>query len=149
MFTKDITFNKHKSDAVGVGVSKGITDLHSHICSNNSEMPDDPLKEQKHTNKPMSNIPTSNTAITLVALVITIIVLLILTGVTLNMVIGNNGIFKKANKASEETKKSSVVEDIRLKVLEVQTKELGNISLEKNSRRTRKSSGYIRNRNKK
>ena len=41
--------------------------------------------------------PTSNTAVTLVALVITIIVLLILSGITLNMVMGDSGIFKKLN----------------------------------------------------
>ncbi len=40
--------------------------------------------------------PTSNSAITLIALIITIIVLLILAGVTLNMLIGETGIFSKA-----------------------------------------------------
>lgn len=55
-------------------------------------------------NKIKSNIlasnlepPTSNTAITLIALIITIIVLLILSGVTLSMVMGESGIFGKAN----------------------------------------------------
>ena len=38
----------------------------------------------------------SNKAITLVALIITIIVLLILAGVTLNMVLGENGLINKA-----------------------------------------------------
>ena len=94
------TFEKTKSNHVGVGV------------------PDDPQIKQKHTNKPMSNILTSNTAITLVALVITIIVLLILAGVTLNMVIGENGIFGKANTASENTKIANAKEIIRLAVLE-------------------------------
>ena len=74
--------------------------------------------KQKHTNKPMSNILTSNTAITLVALVITIIVLLILAGVTLSMVIGNNGIFSKANNASEQTKIANAKEIIKAAVLE-------------------------------
>ncbi len=40
--------------------------------------------------------------ITLIALVITIIVLLILAGVTINLTIGNNGIFKLAEDASEK-----------------------------------------------
>lgn len=74
--------------------------------------------KQKHTNKPMSNILTSNTAITLVALVITIIVLLILAGVTLNMVIGDSGIFSKANKASENTQIANAKEIIKAAVLE-------------------------------
>ena len=90
------TLEKHKSDIVGVGV------------------PDDPLKKKKYTNKLMSNnqtsnikFPTSNTAITLIALIITIIVLLILAGVTLSMVMGESGIFGKANNASEQTKISN------------------------------------------
>ena len=74
--------------------------------------------KQKHTNKPMSNILTSNTAITLVALVITIIVLLILAGVTLSMVMGDSGIFIKANNASEQTKIANAKEIIRTAVLE-------------------------------
>lgn len=35
------------------------------------------------------------TGITLIALIITVIVMLILAGVTIDMTIGNNGIFKK------------------------------------------------------
>ena len=38
----------------------------------------------------------SNTAITLIALIITIIILLILSAITLNFVIGDNGIIDKA-----------------------------------------------------
>ena len=101
------TLEKHKSDIVGVGV------------------PDDPLKKKKYTNKLMSNnqtsnikFPTSNTAITLIALIITIIVLLILAGVTLSMVMGESGIFGKANNASEQTKISNAKEIIRMQVLE-------------------------------
>lgn len=44
-----------------------------------------------------------NKAVTLVALVITIIVLLILAGITLNMLIGDNGIIKKALMAKNKT----------------------------------------------
>ena len=76
--------NKIKLDVVGGGVL------------------DDPKTRQKYINTSMSNVPssniqgpTSNTAITLVALVITIIVLLILAGITINMVVGENGIFAK------------------------------------------------------
>ena len=39
------TFDKHKPNIVGVGVPKGITDLYSHVRSNNSEMLDDPRGE--------------------------------------------------------------------------------------------------------
>ena len=105
-------FDKHKSNIVGVGVL------------------DDPKTKQKHTNKPLSNnptsnikFPTSNSAITLIALIITIIVLLILAGVTLNMVMGENGLFGKANNAKEQTQKSTAEETIKLAVLENSTKE--------------------------
>lgn len=62
-----------------------------------------------------------NKGVTLVALVITIIVLLILAGVTLSMVMGDSGIFSKANKASTETTISSAKEAVRLATLEAVT----------------------------
>ena len=106
------TFEKFESDIVGVGVL------------------DDPNAKNKHINKitsinQKSNIkfPTSNTAITLVALIITIIVLLILAGVTLNMVIGENGIFGKANNAKNKTEIAQYEEELRMCVLEIQTDE--------------------------
>ena len=45
----------------------------------------------------------SKKGITLVALVVTIVVLLILAGVTINLVLGNNGIVKKAQDAKTKT----------------------------------------------
>ena len=60
----------------------------------------------------------SNSAITLIALIITIIVLLILAGVTISMVMGDSGLFNKANNASEQTKISNAKEIIRMQVLE-------------------------------
>lgn len=62
-----------------------------------------------------------NKGVTLVALVITIIVLLILAGVTLSMVMGDSGIFSKANKASTETTISSAKDAVRLATLEAVT----------------------------
>ena len=44
-----------------------------------------------------------NQGITLVALVVTIVVLLILAGVSLNLVLGENGIISKAREASTKT----------------------------------------------
>ena len=56
---------KPKSNTVGVGVPKDITDLYSHIRSNNSEMPDDPQNETKinakHTNDMQNKINKNNT----------------------------------------------------------------------------------------
>ena len=63
----------------------------------------------------------SNSAITLIALIITIIVLLILAGVTLNMVLGENGIFGKANNAKNKTEVAQYEEELRMCVLELQT----------------------------
>lgn len=62
-----------------------------------------------------------NKGVTLVALVITIIVLLILAGVTLSMVMGDNGIFGKANDASIKTSVSGAQDAVRLALLEVTT----------------------------
>lgn len=99
-------FDKHKSDVVGVGV------------------PDDPKTKHRIINKLMSNnqtsnikFPTSNTAISLIALIITIIILLILAGVTLSMVMGESGLFGKANKAKEQTSYANAQEKVRLAVL--------------------------------
>ena len=47
--------------------------------------------------------PNSNHAITLIALIITIIVMLILTGVTLSITLGDNGLVNKAKEATEAT----------------------------------------------
>ena len=97
------------------------------ICTNASNFGGQ-LKKKKHTNKPLSNIPTSNikyltsnAAITLIALIITIILLLILVGVTLNMVMGENGIFGKANNAKNKTEVAQYEEELRMCVLELQT----------------------------
>ena len=57
-------------------------------------------KEKVKNNKNM-NLVNDNNAITLIALVITIIVLLILTGVTINLTLGENGIFKTAEMAGK------------------------------------------------
>ena len=109
------TINKIKLDVVGGGVL------------------DDPKTRQKYINTSMSNVPTSNiqrptsnTAITLVALVITIIVLLILAGITLNMVVGENGIFAKATGAKNKTEVAQYEEELRMCVLELQADEVAN-----------------------
>ena len=44
-----------------------------------------------------------NKGITLVALVVTIVVLLILAGISINLLLGENGIIKKAKEAREKT----------------------------------------------
>ena len=58
--------------------------------------------------------------ITLVALVITIVVLLILAGVSINTVLGDDGIIKKAKEAAEATRRASAEEEMNRLVLEYQ-----------------------------
>ena len=49
----------------------------------------------------------NNKGITLVALVVTIVVLLILAGVSINLVLGNNGIIAKAKDAETKSAEAS------------------------------------------
>jgi len=55
---------------------------------------------------------TSQKGITLIALVITIIVLLILAGVTINMVLGDDGIIKQAQQAKAANENAMLEEEI-------------------------------------
>ncbi len=56
-------------------------------------------EKKKQKNKKNMNLSNNNKGITLIALVITIIVLLILAGVTINLTLGENGIFRTAEMA--------------------------------------------------
>ena len=58
--------------------------------------------------------------ITLIALVITIVVLMILAGVSINTVLGDDGIIQKAKEAAEATKRASAEEEMNRLVLEYQ-----------------------------
>ena len=49
----------------------------------------------------------SNRGITLVALVVTIVVLLILAGVSINMVLGENGLIKRAQESANATRNAT------------------------------------------
>ena len=77
-----------------------------------------PETKPKYKNKITSIDSNSNTAITLIALIITIIVLLILAGVTLNMIMGENGIINKAQLAKEKNNEAQEKENENLKSLE-------------------------------
>ena len=54
--------------------------------------------------------------ITLVALVITIIVLLILAGVSISLVVGNNGVLTRASSAVETNRRAEAEQDIKMAV---------------------------------
>lgn len=63
--------------------------------------------------------------ITLVALVITIIVLIILAGVTLNIVLDQNGIINKTKEAKNDVEQAENIEKITLAIIEAQMGESG------------------------
>ena len=62
----------------------------------------------------------SREGITLISLVVTIVVLIILASVSLNILLGNNGLLNKAQTASDETKKSQATETMNLKITNIQ-----------------------------
>ena len=69
-----------------------------------------------------------NRGITLVALVVTIIVLIILAGVSIAMLVGENGIISQAQRAAQETEQAKKDEEVGLSSLETAIQEtLGNV----------------------
>lgn len=66
--------------------------------------------------------------ITLIALVITIIILMILAGITISTLTGKNGLLDNAKKTETQTKIESIKEQIKIDILDEQTKNEGNIS---------------------
>ena len=60
----------------------------------------------------------SNTGITLITLVVTIVVLSILAGVSINTVVGDDGIIQKAKEAAETTRRASAEEEMNRLLLE-------------------------------
>lgn len=77
------------------------------------------MKEKAKTNKKLTrnNIKNNENAITLVALVVTIIVLIILAGISISLVLGDNGIITKAKDAKEQSIFKSADERVKLEVL--------------------------------
>ncbi len=65
--------------------------------------------------------------ITLIALVITIIVLLILAGVSIAMLLGDNGILTNATEAQKNTAKQNAVEKINVALQAIKTEALSKI----------------------
>ena len=58
--------------------------------------------------------------ITLVSMVITIIVMLILAGVSISMVVGENGVLTRASTSAVKTNLASVAEDFNLAVSDIE-----------------------------
>ena len=76
------------------------------------------MKKDRKTNE--------SRGITLIALIVTIIVLLILSGISIAMLTGQNGILNRAEKANSETKKTEII--AKLDILEKQLLNEGNIT---------------------
>ena len=70
-------------------------------------------RENKMNKERLKNL-NNQRAITLIALVVTIVVLLVLAGVSLNLVLGNNGIINKSKEAKEANKKATAAEEVHL-----------------------------------
>ena len=70
----------------------------------------------------------NNKGVTLVALVVTIIVLIILAGISINLVLGNNGIITIAKKAKENTELAKIEEETQLNELYTQLESSGTTS---------------------
>ena len=54
--------------------------------------------------------------ITLIALVVTIIVLIILAGISINLILGDNGIITKAQLAKQAQEKTKIIENLQLEI---------------------------------
>lgn len=80
--------------------------------------------------------------ITLIALIITIIVLLILAGVTISMIVGENGILNQAVESSIATENATVYEQLQLKVADYQMEEVTD-NVEENILERLKEDGYV------
>lgn len=57
---------------------------------------------------------SNNKAITLISLIIAIIIMLILTGITLNLTLGKNGLLKKAKEGKEKQVRVEILEELEL-----------------------------------
>ena len=58
--------------------------------------------------------------ITLISLVVTIVILIILTGISINMILSNNGLLNKTSQAKEEYQKQTATEIMNLKITNIQ-----------------------------
>ena len=64
--------------------------------------------------------------ITLIALVVTIIVLIILAGISINLILGENGIITKAQEAKQAQEKAEIIENLQLEIAAKEAEKLQN-----------------------
>lgn len=79
-------------------------------------------------NKPKKELTYEKSGITLISLVVTIIILLILSGVAINLALGDNGILTRADKAKQESEKAEIIEQIQFDISDKELENLRNIN---------------------
>lgn len=70
------------------------------------------------------NVIKNQNGITLITLIITIIILIIISGVAINLTLGENGLFEKAKDAKEQYEISGIREEIEIAILEIQSEKI-------------------------
>lgn len=70
-------------------------------------------------NKSKKNYLKGNKGITLIALVVTIIILIILAGISINLVLGENGLIQKAKEASEASTRAEAEEKLNMDIMDM------------------------------
>ena len=76
--------------------------------------------------KEKQNIIIDTKGITLIALVVTIIVLIILAGISINLILGDNGIITKAGEAQKAQEKAEIIENLQLEITAKEAEKLQN-----------------------
>ncbi len=82
-------------------------------------------QERQQIKEQTSQRAKKHKGVTLVSLVVTIIVLIILAGISLNLTIGENGLFTMAKKAKENTELAQIEEQTRMNELYTQIEQEG------------------------
>ncbi len=86
----------------------------------------------KNSQEKLSKYAEKHSGITLISLVITIIILIILAGVSISLILGENGLFTKAQKAAKDMDIASLKEQIGTELLSMQIEnEENNFVIEK------------------
>ena len=85
------------------------------VKKNSKKIKEENLNKIKHNNMQ---------GITLIALVVTIIVLIILAGVSINLVLGENGIITKAKYAKEQQEMAQIKEKLEMAIIEIESEEI-------------------------
>lgn len=82
------------------------------------------MKKQRQIKETKKN----ERGITLIALVVTIIVLLILAGIAINLIVGNNGLFTRAESAEKESEIAEVIDMARMDIMSKEVEKQGVIT---------------------